>query len=72
MVTTIQISEELKERLALRKMSPKDKYEDIIWDLLEDTLELSEQTKNEIAQARDEYVKGEFVTHAQVKKELGL
>lgn len=72
MVTTIQISEELKERLSVRKMSGKDSYEDIIWDLLEDTLELNEQTKKEIEIARKEFKDGKFVTHAQLKKELEL
>ena len=72
MVTSIQISEELKEKLSLRKMSSKDSYEEIIWDLLEDTMELNEQTKREIAAARKEFKEGKFVTHAQLKKELGL
>lgn len=72
MATTIQVSEELKERLALRKMSDKDRYEDVIWDLLEDTLELNEQTKKEIEIARKEFQQGKFVTHAQLKKELGF
>ena len=72
MVTTIQISEELKEKLALRKQSHKDCYEDIIWDLLEDTLELSEQTKRDIEIARKEFAEGKFISHSQLKKELKL
>jgi len=72
MVTTIQVSKELKEKLALRKMSEKDSYEDIIWDLLEDTMELNNQTKKEIELARKEFKEGKFKTHAQVKEELGL
>tara|TARA_Y100000310_G_scaffold325258_1_gene388473 strand:- start:339 stop:557 length:219 start_codon:yes stop_codon:yes gene_type:complete len=72
MVTTIQVSEELKEKLALRKTDNKDRYEDVIWDLLEDTMELSEQTKKEIQTARKEIKQGKFVTHAQLKKELGF
>jgi predicted transcriptional regulator len=72
MVTTIQISEELKEKLSDRKISKKDTYEEIIWDLLEDTMELNEQTKKEIEIARKEIKEGKFYTHEQVKKELGL
>ena len=68
MVTTIQISQELKEKLSNRKMSDKDRYEDVIWDLLEDTMELNEQTKNEIEIARKEFKQGKFKTHAQLKK----
>jgi predicted transcriptional regulator len=72
MATTIQISEELKDRLSQRKKSSKDCYEDIIWDLLEDTLELNDETKREIEIARLEHKSGEFISHAQLKKELGL
>lgn len=72
MVTTIQISEELKEKLVLRKMSSKDRYEDIIWDLLEDTMELSEQTKKDIEKGRKDIAEGKYVTHEELKKELGI
>jgi len=72
MVTTIQISEDLKKKLSVRKSSSKDTYEDIIWDLLEDTLEINEQTKKDIKAARKEFQQGHTVSHAQLKKELGL
>ena len=72
MATTIQVSNELKEKLSKRKLSPKDSYEEVIWDLLEDTLELSEQTKKDISLARKEFEKGDFLTHEQLKKELDL
>jgi F0F1-type ATP synthase membrane subunit b/b' len=39
---------------------------------VEDSQELSEQTKREIAQARAEIEAGKSHTLAQVKKELGL
>jgi len=41
-------------------------------DLPEDTMELSEETKKDIKQARKEYKEGKFITHEQLKKELGL
>jgi predicted transcriptional regulator len=72
MVTTIQITEELKEKLSFRKMTSKDSYEDVIWDLLEDTLELNEQTIKEIENSRKEFEKGHFISHSKLKKELGL
>jgi predicted transcriptional regulator len=72
MVTTIQISAELKEKLALRKRDSKDTYEGVIWDLLEDTMELSEQTKKAIKKARADFKKGKFIDHEKLKKELGL
>ncbi len=72
MVTSIQISKELQKELIKRKLSDKETYERVIWDLVEDSQELSEQTKIEIAQARAEIKAGKFHTLAEVKKELGL
>jgi len=72
MVTTIQVSDELLNKLQNMKMYSKESYEDIIWDLLEDRMELSEQTKKNIKQSLREIKEGKFYTHEQVKKELGL
>lgn len=70
--TTIQVSQELVSELKDRKMSDNESYEEVIWDLIEDTLELSEETKKEIKQAEEEFKQGKFYTHEEVKKELGL
>lgn len=72
MVTSIQISEELKEALKKRKMSSSETYEDIIWDLLEDAMELSDETKLAIAQAEEEYQEGDTLSLDELKKELDL
>lgn len=72
MATTIQVSNKLVDTLRTRKMYDKESYEDIIWDLLEDTMELSEETKKHIGQARKDIKAGRVYTHEQVKKELGL
>jgi len=72
MVTTIQISEQLQKELRKRKINPKDSYEDIIWDILEDTMELSEETKKRIAVAEEQIRKGQVYTLEQVKKRLRL
>lgn len=72
MVTTIQISEELQSKLTSRKMFDRETYEEIIWDLLEDTMELSEETKKDIAEAREDIKKGRVYTLDQVRKEVGL
>lgn len=69
MVTTIQISEELKDVLAKRKISEKETYEDIIWDLIEDTMELSHDTKDEIEAARAEAARGETISLEELKRE---
>jgi len=72
MVTSIQISGNLQKELVKRKLSDKETYEEVIWDLVEDSRELSEETKKEIALARAEIKEGRFHSLAEVKKELGL
>jgi len=72
MATTIQISTELKDRLSQMKMFDSESYEDLIWDLLEDRMELSEETKRELRDAEADFKAGRVHTLAQVKKELGL
>ena len=54
MATTIQISNELKKELSKKKFSDRETYESIIWDLIEDTMELNEKTKKELKEAREE------------------
>ena len=47
MLTTIKISEELKEELTNRKIAKRDTYEEVRWDLIEAGLELSAETKRD-------------------------
>ena len=70
METTIQISNTLKKELFKRKFFNKETYEEVIWDLIEDNQELSEQTKKEIAQSRAEYKAGKTHSLAKIKKEM--
>ena len=72
MVTTIQISEKLKKELARKKFSDRETYESIIWDLLEDTIELNEITKEELKESRKEIKAGKVSTLGQIKKELNI
>ena len=72
MATSIQISEVLQKELIKRKISDKETYEEVIWDLVEDSKELSEETRKEIALARAEIKEGRSHSLAEVKKELGL
>jgi len=72
MDTTIQISKKLQEELQKRKITDKESYEEVIWDLLEDTLEISEETKKEMVDARLEVKKGLVKPLSQIKKELKL
>ena len=72
MVTTIQISKELKKELSKKKFSDRETYESIIWDLIEDTMELNENTKKELQEAREEIKAGKIYTLGQIKKELKI
>lgn len=72
MATTIQVSEQLMTTLKQRKQYDKESYEEVIWNLLEDTMELNEETKKNIEQSLAEIKAGKFLTHEQVKKNLGF
>lgn len=72
MATTIQVSEQLLTTLKKRKQYDKESYEEVIWDLVEDTLELNDETKKEVEQARADIKAGKFYTHEQIKKKLGF
>jgi len=72
MDTTIQITRELLEKLKLMKIHNKESYEDIIWDLIEDRMEFSEETKKNIAQSEKEIKEGKTVSLEEIKKKLGI
>lgn len=72
MVTTIQVSEKLVDELKNRKFYDRESYEEVIWDLLEDSMELSDETKKHIEQSRKDIGEGKTVTLEEVKKKLGI
>jgi len=72
MATTIQVSGQLLETLKKKKQYDRESYEEVIWNLVEDTMELNEETKKDIEQARADIKAGKFYTHEQVRKKLGL
>lgn len=72
MNTTIQISEELQAKLTEKKLFDRETYEEVIWDLLEDTMELSEETKRDIKEAEKDIKEGKVYTLEQVKKKFDL
>lgn len=72
MATTIQVSPTLVQQLKEIKLYEKESYEEVIWDLVEDTQEISEQTKRELEQARTEINAGKVHSLEKVKKELGI
>lgn len=71
-VTTIQVSKSLLEDLKSKKMYDKESYEDIIRDLLEDSMELSEETLQNIKKSEEDIKAGRTHTLREVEKRLGL
>ena len=72
MATTIQVSEKLQQELNKRKLFNKETYEEVIWDIMEDSMELNEETKKDIEEARLEIKKGKGIPLSEVRKKLGL
>ena len=70
MATTIQITQELQNELMERKVIDSETYEGVIWDLIEDCMEISAETKKEIEAARKEINEGKTFTLDQVKQEI--
>ena len=69
---TIQISQDLQQELNKRKLFDKETYEELIWNVIEDTKELSEQTKKDIIKARKEIAEGKFITLSDLKKKYKI
>ena len=70
--TTISVSQELVSKLKERKLYDKESYEEIIWDALEDSMELSNETKKRIKLAEKDIKAGRIYLIEDVKKELEL
>lgn len=70
MATTIQISEALQKALIGKRIFDRETYEEVIWDLIEDTQELSEETKREITESRAEIKAGKYVKFSDIKKKM--
>ena len=68
MATTIQVSKELLSKLQSIKMYSKESYEDIIWNLIEDTMELSEEAKRNIAVSEKQIKEGKTISLEELKK----
>jgi len=72
MDTTIQISSDLLNRLKLMKIHEKESYENIIWDLIEDSMELSEETKRNIAISEKQIKEGKTISLEELKRKKGF
>ncbi len=72
MDTTIQISSELLSKLRNMKMDNKESYEKVIWDLIEDRMEFSENTKKNILQSEKEIKENKTISLEQLKRKVGV
>lgn len=75
MATTIQISPELLKQLQQMKLYEKESYEEVIWDMVEDRMELSKETKTAIKDYERRMAKGDssgFISMEKLKEELGI
>jgi predicted transcriptional regulator len=69
-ITTIQVSTKLKKELKDRKLFDNESYEEVIWDLIEDTTELSRETKKSIKEAEKDIKQGRVYTLEEVKNNI--
>lgn len=72
MTTTIQITEDVRDRLNGMKLHSRESYNEVITRLFEDLQELSEGTIKDIQKARKEIESGKSKTHDEVKEALGF
>ncbi|AKB49197.1 MAG TPA: hypothetical protein PLC35_07635 [Methanosarcina vacuolata] len=70
--TTIQVKQSTKEALEKMKIYKRETYNEVLERLLEEVQELNEETKKEIELARKAVEEGRYITHEDLKKELGF
>jgi predicted CopG family antitoxin len=67
MTTTIQVGLDLLNKLQMMKIHKKESYEDIIWDLIEDRMELSEETKKNLKLSERDLREGKTISLEELK-----
>ena len=72
METTIQISRDLLDKLKQMKIHEKESYENLIWDLIEDRMELSEETMKDIKESEKQIREGKTTSLEEIKKKLEI
>lgn len=69
--TTIRITQDLHKALESVK-APDESFENLLWDLIEPYLKLSDKTEKDIEEAKKEYLSGKTFSLKEVKEELNL
>ena len=72
MTTTIQITGRLQQELKGRKLSDSESYEDVLWDLLEDVMEIKQETRRIIRKSEADVKAGRIHSIGSVKRELDV
>ena len=70
MANAIRVSKELLAKLKERKLYDKESYEEVIWDALEDSMELSAEAKKRIKLAEADVKAGRLHSLKDVEREL--
>ncbi len=69
METTIKVSNEVKKHLDKMKIFERETYNNVIEVLIEDNLELNEETKRELEERKRN---PKLISHEEARKVLGL
>jgi len=72
MTTTIQVEETVRDALTRIKVHRRETYNDVIERLLEDQLQLNEETERDIKKGLRAVKAGRYKTHEEVGRELGF
>lgn len=67
--TTIQISNDVRQKLEHMKLFTRETYNEILERIMEDEMEINEKTKKELEERRKSK---DFISHEEVKKRLGI
>ncbi len=70
--TTIQIGMDTKHQLDALKLSDSETYNEVILNLIEDNLGLSQQAIQDLTAAIENVKNGDTVPHSQVKAMFGI
>lgn len=69
MATTIQISDNVKKALERMRLFERETYNEVIENMLEDNLEINQQTKKELVDRKNS---NDFVSQEYIEKEFGI
>lgn len=68
----IKITPELKTALIMQKIVDSESFEEVIWDLIEDRLEPSEETLKKLTKSRKQADEEKTISFEKLKAELNL